>query len=167
MKRKSIIYIIIVSILVSLIVSCRGFSNTFFCMLLNTPSINIQLEFTNRSLLDELCEDGIYYEIYKIKNPRVKDIINNVENVILFDSIYNKYERFCWKKYIPEKDSLEVNNFLMGITNIECKGENDIRKIVDEGGFYYTILFDKIRKERLFIISKSSEKIYYVSKYEL
>ncbi|MBR2262205.1 MAG: hypothetical protein IJ916_10985 [Paludibacteraceae bacterium] len=149
-----------VLIFLVLITSCKGFSNQFFEMLLNTKDINVELEFSNKSMFDF---EGVTFEIYKIEKP--DEIKKNITNVVLSDKIYNRYNEFKWNK-CSEQTLKKIQVFIDGINEIDCKEKTMfLDELNDE--FYYTIISDYLKRERLFLFSEKTSHIYYVSSYEV
>ena len=139
--KKIIVYVIV---FLCLITSCKGFSNEFFEMLLNTQNVGVDLKYSNKSLFDS---EGITFEVYEIQDS-------------------NSYDDFKWT--ICDKDvPNDLNEFIAGLEDIDCKEKSLFLNEIKERSFYYTILTDYLKQERLFVLSRKTPRIYYVSKYEL
>ena len=156
--KKIIVYVIV---FLCLITSCKGFSNEFFEMLLNTQNVGVDLKYSNKSSFDF---EGITFEVYEIQDSN--SIIKNITNVVLSDTRYNRYDDFKWT--ICDKDvPNDLNEFIAGLEDIDCKEKSLFLNEIKERSFYYTILTDYLKQERLFVLSRKTPRIYYVSKYEL
>ncbi len=107
--------------------------------------------------------EGATFEVYSIEDS--DEIIKNITNVVLSDTIYNYYDEFKWNKCC-KNESKELKVFIDEISELDCIEKtmflNDLN---DE--FYYTIISNHLKQKRLFVLSVKTSHIYYVSLYEV
>lgn len=147
--------------IIALMMSCTGFSNSFFKMLFGENDIKVECLYSNAPM----WEDGATFEIYKI-NHYLQNGKDFPKRVILTDQTFHRYHAFSWRPTLASEE-LVFQRFFDENKNDKRFQSIDFYLLIRLPNTYYVILTDSLNRERLFIYDDKTQLLYYFSLYEV